>query len=432
MITRNCLFLSLLAAPTVLASGLPPVNPWLATSSYAVSHHNPAQSDATAIEGPSISKKLTLAESQYVPLIWSSAPTYKHIGDDTVVIASSPGGIKKIRASGDDFIEISNMAYPGQEDINAAASDSAIIKIMNDIDAARHDLSDWRILFNSWWMYWKLNIGIHTMPNGAYQVIDKNGYHYTNYNKHFLVKSFDNNEVDAPLVAVAHRDIVAQLPAEDAAKVDYILGIGMTYDGYIVAAASGTVIVTDRDLNVVDHIMFPGESVENSIAIDENNGIYVVTSQNMYKLAWTGTKLSTKAEDGAWKSPYEVMPEGQARDLGAASHGSGTTTSLMGFADDDDKLVIISDGSPDGANVVAFWRDEIPANFEKKPGTLSRRIADQIALTISPTTIEASPVTYDNGILVVNSTYPEPSPRPNCQLFRFRRYAASACRHSKI
>jgi hypothetical protein len=412
MITRNCLFLCLLAAPAVLASGLPPVNPWLATSSYAVSHHNPAQSDATAIEGPSISKKLTLAESQYVPLIWSSAPTYKHIGDDTVVIASSPGGIKKIRASGDDFTEISNMAYPGQEDINAAASDSAIIKIMNDIDAARHDLSDWRILFNSWWMYWKLNIGFHTMPNGAYQVIDKNGYHYTNYNKRFLVKSFDNNEVDAPLVAVAHRDIVAQLPPEDAAKVDYILGIGMTYDGHIVAAATGTVIITDRDLNVVDHIMFPGEWVENSIAVDENNGIYVVTSQNMYKLAWTGSELSTKAEDGAWKSPYEVMPEGEARGLGAASHGSGTTPSLMGFGDDDDKLVVISDGSPDGANVVAFWRDEIPADFQQKAGTLSRRIADQIALTISPTTIEASPVAYDNGILVVNSTYPEPSPIP--------------------
>jgi hypothetical protein len=179
-----------------------------------------------------------------------------------------------------------------------------------------------------------------------------------------------------------------------------------------VAAASGAVIVVDRELQVQGYAVFPGEYVENSIAVDDNNGIYVVTSANMHKLVWTGSKLSRDASDGAWSSVYEVMEEGVAKSLGAASHGSGTTPSLLGFGDDEDKLVIISDGSPDGANIVAFWRDDIPADFQQKAGTRSRRIADQIRFPLCSTTVEASPVTYGNGVLVVNSTYPDPGPIP--------------------
>ena len=104
------------------------------------------------------------------------------------------------------------------------------------------------------------------------------------------------------------------------------------------------------------------------------------------------------------------MPEGEAQAMGAASHGSGTTPALLGFGDDEDKLVVISDGNPDNAQIVAFWRNEIPADFKQKPNTKSRRIAGQIPFTLSKTTVEASPVVYGNGVLVVNSTYPEPSP----------------------
>jgi len=184
----------------------------------------------------------------------------------------------------------------------------------------------------------------------------------------------------------------------------------MTYDGHIVAAANGALIVVDRELKVVDYQLFPGEFVENSIAIDKDNGIYLVTSRNMHKLVWTGSKLSRAERDGAWSSRYDVMAEGEAQKMGAASHGSGTTPSLLGFGDDEDKLVIISDGNPNNSQVVAFWRNEIPADFKQKAGTQSRRIADQIPFKLSKTTVEASPVVYGNGLLVVNSTYPEPGP----------------------
>jgi len=392
------------------SGGLPAPNPWLADSPYAISHHDPAQTDITPVDGPRRGGRLALDQARTVPLVWCSAPTYKQVGEDVVVIASNPLGLVKVRATGEEFELVSNVPYPGREAVHAKVSDDTIAEVMADIDHRRRNKQDLRLLMESWLMYWKFSISMRTMPSGAYALIDRDGYHYTFFDRHHLVKSFDNNRVDEPLLPVRHASIIDQLPAEDAQGIEVILGINMTYDGYIVAAATGALIVANRDLEVVDYRLFPGEHVENSIAIDEEGGIYLVTSVNMHKLVWTGERLSTDAADGAWSSPYDVMPEGEAQALGAASHGSGTTPSLLGFGADEDRLVVISDGNPDNAQIVAFWRDEIPADFEQKPGTRSRRIADQIPYRLSKTTVEASPVVYDNGVLVLNSTYPEPGP----------------------
>ena len=411
-------FAARLVYPTMAAMALPalagqvPVNPWLAQGAYPISHHNPGQTDSTPVDGPDRGKRLSHEDVKSVPLLWSSAPTFKLVDGERIVIAANPAGIIKVRATGEDFTLVSNVPYPGMGAVHEAVTDEKLHETRLSIDEKRRNKQDLRLLLNSLWMFVKFDISHRTFPNGAYSMIDRDGYHYTNYDKHFLVKSFDSNDVDAPLVPVKHANIVQQLAQEDAEQVSYILGITMTYDGYLVAAAGGAVIIVDRDLKVVDYAMFPGERVENSVAVDEAGGIYVVTSKNMHKLLWTGSRLSREAGDGAWSSPYEVMEEGEALKMGAASHGSGTTPALLGFGPEDDRLVVISDGSPDGANLVAFWRDEIPADFRQKPGTLSRRIADQISIAISATTIEASPVTYDNGVLVINTTYPEPGPIP--------------------
>lgn len=406
------MFLSLLLTARPEAAGTAPINPWLAQGAYPVSHHNAGQTDATPVDGPSIGRRLKHSEVQTVPLLWSSAPTYKVVQGETIVVAANPAGIIKVRATGEDFAQVSNVAYPGMEDIHANVTEEKLRKTMLRIDERRREKADFRLLLNSLWMFADYKVSHRTFPNGAYSVIDRDGYHYTNFDKHSLVKSFDGNEADQPMLPVKHANIVSQLAPEDAEQVTMILGITMTYDGHIVAAAGGAVMVVDRDLKVQDYVMFPGEHVENSLAVDEHNGIYVVTSKHMRKLVWTGEKLSQESADGAWVSPYEVMEEGEALKMGAASHGSGTTPSLLGFGPDEDHLVVISDGSPKGANLVAFWRNAIPDGFEQRPGTLSRRIAGQIPMGISATTIEASPVTHDNGVLIINSTYPDPGPIP--------------------
>ncbi|MFT5575364.1 MAG: hypothetical protein ACI89D_000881 [Bermanella sp.] len=383
-------------------------NQWLNESVYPISHHNPAQNDVSIAPGPTIGKKLSLDDASLVPLVWCSAPTVKTINGYTAVIAANPHGIIKIDATDGGFEQISNVAYPGWDDINSAITPRKIDEVRSAIDKHRRAKNDWRLLLNAWWSYVKLKMNVITASSGAYGMIDKDGYHYASYDRLKVVKSFDGNKRDAPMSPVKHTDLREQLPKEIAAQVETILGLNLTYDGHIVAAATGALFVLDRDLNLVDYKLFPGEHVENSIAVDER-GIYLVTSKRMHHIVWNGKELSNDETQGAWSSAYEVMPEGEAWKTGAASHGSGTTPTLMGFGDDEDHLVVIADGRAEGTQLVAFWRDEIPEGFEQKSGTSSRRIADQVAIAVSKTTIEASPAVYGYGVAIVNSSYPEPT-----------------------
>jgi hypothetical protein len=137
--------------------------------------------------------------------------------------------------------------------------------------------------------------------------------------------------------------------------------------------------------------------------VDDKGGIYCVTSKYMRKLVWDGKKLSDKEADGAWKSEYDYVPNPKA-----FSRGSGNTPTLMGFGPDEDKLVVVSDAG-EQIKIIAFWRDEIPEGFKQKPGTKSRRIADQLPLKIKvPATVEWSPHVYGNGVMMMASAWPNP------------------------
>lgn len=388
-----------------------PRNPFAAAGPYPMSHHDPGQTDTTIVDGPTVGRKLTRADAKTVPVSWCSAPIVKQTGEHTTVIAGTPHGLVKIDATGEAFEQISFMPYPGLEDEHVPTNDD-LEWHRRKIDERRLGKQDWRLLFQSAYLLYDMGLGPRNGGSGAYGIIDRDGYHYTFYDATRLVKSFDDNDRTAPLRPVASASIVDGLPEEARREVTRILGISMTYDGHLAVASKGGLFVFDRNLVRKDHLLFPpGEHVENSIAIDEER-IYVVTSKFMRGVAWDGTRLSIDEADGGWVAAYDAMPEGEAIARGAASHGSGTTPTLMGFGDDEDRLVLISDGSPEGAQLVAFWRDEIPEDFEQKPGTPSRRVADAIRLRVSPLTVEASPAAWGTGVIVLNSTYPDSAPAP--------------------
>lgn len=382
---------------------LPLRNPWLAEGPYPISHHNPGQTDLSTERGPTRGKDLEPEDAQTVPVAWCSAPIVKEVDGETTVIAGAANGLVKIRATGESFEWISTLAYPEAYDFSDVTPEK-IAGVMEGIDESRRSRSDWGLLLRSLWMF--LPLEMWGLPNGAYGVIDKDGYHYTSYGWTRLLKSFDDNQIESPLRAIKHVDVRDELPPEAQEHISRIMGLTMTYDGFIVAASFGGLLVFDRDLNLRDYMLFPDEYVENSIAADEKR-IYVVTSRHMYGVAWDGERLSLDESDGGWKSGYDVMPKGEAVSRGAASHGSGTSPTLMGFGDDEDHLVVIADGSPDGSQLVAFWRDGIPDDFKQKAGTRSRRIADQIRIQDSPLTVEASPTVWGYGIIVLDSTYPD-------------------------
>ncbi len=388
---------------------VPARNPWLIDSVYPTSHHDPAQTDVSHIAGPVVSQNLTVDDVKTVDTVFVSNPTVKWIGNDRIIFASGVNGITKILATGESFQPLSFLPFPGFEAVAKKGSSEAIAAVVEKLDATRRGYDDAGILALSATMD-ELGFNFRTVANGVYSLIDKDHNHYSVYGGVNVLKTTDDGRVEAPLRIVKTANIAEGLPPALAKSVTRVLGLGMTYDGDLAVAAAGMVALLDRDLEMKGYITFPGELVDNSMAIDES-GIYVVSSKNMYKLVWTGKKLSFDEADGGWVSAYDAMDGDKALALGSYSRGSGTTPTLMGFGDDEDKLVLTADADEQGTKLVAFWRNEIPKDFKQKPGTSSRRIADQIRIDISYLTIEPSPVVMGYGAIVQNGTLPEPSPK---------------------
>lgn len=193
--------------------------------------------------------------------------------------------------------------------------------------------------------------------------------------------------------------------------VDTTFGMGMTLNGYLVVnTMGGTVATLDRTtLALVDSYRIEGadEVFLNSFATGpEVNGgaVYVASNQNMYRLVVDKHgKLHADEASGAWKAPYERGVRFAAVKIG---DGTGSTPTLMGYGPDEDKLVVFTDGSKK-MNLVAMWRDQIPAGWKQKPGTLSPRVADQRQVDLGdavPTVqSEQSVAVYDGHAFVVNN-----------------------------
>lgn len=168
---------------------------------------------------------------------------------------------------------------------------------------------------------------------------------------------------------------------------DVIAGMSLTYGGDLAFATElgnvfvipadadpndlGEIAVASANLNCPTTDIADLEIVSNSIAADENGGIYVVTSAAMYRYQWDGTTL-----EQTWRAPYETVEKPCAIRLGP---GSGSTPSLMGTAADDDRFVVITDGQ-DLMHLVLFWRDEIPQGWEPIAPGKDPRIACEIPI----------------------------------------------------
>jgi len=389
---------------------LPTPNPFLATSAFPISHSNPGATEGVRHAGPTKGRQLTAADVKTVPNVFTSHPTIKNVSGERIVIASGVDGIRKILATGEQFELISFIPYPSHEDYPKRATPEALRAALEKADTAYRSKDEATIMAMSQPMQ---DIGFNRLQiaGGTYNMIDKDGFHYAPSGGLGVVKSTDDNVPRGPLRIAKSKDLAPDVPAELKQSVTHIVGVTMSYQGDVMVAAHGALFLLDRDLVLKGLMGLPGEDVENSICADDT-GIYVVTSKRMLKVVWTGSKLSVDEADGGWQSEYNTMSREKATAAGAltVSGGSGTTPTLMGFGNDPDKLVVISDGDADGAQIVAFWRDKIPDDFKQQPGTKSRRIAGQIRTDISKVTIEPSFSVLGYGVVVQNGAYPMPEP----------------------
>lgn len=86
-----------------------------------------------------------------------------------------------------------------------------------------------------------LGVDFQTGINWVYNLFDRDGFHYFVYGGTRVLKSTDDNDVRGPVRVVESVDVAAAMPPEAAQAVTRIIGLNMTYDGYIAAAAPGCV-----------------------------------------------------------------------------------------------------------------------------------------------------------------------------------------------
>ena len=209
---------------------------------------------------------------------------------------------------------------------------------------------------------------------------------------------------------------------------DVIAGMSLTYDGYLAFATEfgnlfvispdadpdnlGEVPVVSTNENCATADEADLEIVSNSVAVDENGGIYVLTSAAMYRFDWDGSELTQ-----AWRAEYESADEVPSPiRLGP---GSGSTPSLMGTNADDDRFVVITDGQA-LMNLVLFWRDDVPADWEPIAPGKDLRIACEIPVDYGTGASEAiseqSVAVRGYAAVVVNDLLTNPTINPPTML----------------
>lgn len=372
-----------------------PRNPYLAQEHYSITHFNSAQTDAFPFAvkdgtytvspddcpgkwgGPVNLMTLSAANTDYM---WS-------MSSDRVSYVKVSGGAFEVVAEH----ELPKVRLKTKEDLQKLVATYDTYEALET--AAKSVLGEQPQ---------------YAMMCGNYVLCDKDNYAYTNAVKTLLRYKLKNSGNPAEGIEIdAQLDMTPHLHGSWT-----LMGVHMTYDGYLVVAGKQSISIVSRDLSqVVDTYVLPeDQTLSNSVCVDEKGGIYVASNsvtENlpgiMQKLVWTGSKLSTEASDGAWQAPYDGGPSAPSIKMG---FGTGSTPTLMGFGEDHDKLVVITDGAKQ-MKIVAFWRDEIPSDVTPVDAS-NPRLAGLRAVTCGQSGVdwvqsEQSVVCAGCGAFVVNN-----------------------------
>ncbi|MCZ8172735.1 MAG: hypothetical protein O9272_13445 [Brevundimonas sp.] len=395
------IILALAAAASAIT--LPPPNPFLSQGAPAVTHNDSGASDAMAVEGPREQGQVAPERVKRIPtglLTINYAGLLHYPGGVQATWNTNNNRVTKIRIDNGHWEELAALPIEGMTLLSAETVNAHLAAF--DRAASEAELRGY--LARALPFYAETQ----AREAGIYSMTDERGQFYVLTRSAILVYGqADDRDPRSAVVLLRKWTIPAALKREEAARAlllarlersgqgtnaelrrgigmmrDMPLGINMTYDGHIVfSMVGGSVVVIDREFrNAPQVVTAPGELFTNSLSVDPDGGIYAVGDRRMHKFVWRRGKLSDRPRDGAWSSPYDLT-ESPLPGVRGGGTGSGTTATLMGFGPGEDRLVVISDGQQ-RMNIVAFWRDAIPRDARRQPGTRSRRIAGQMAVTM--------------------------------------------------
>ncbi len=401
-ITATWLFTLIFYSAIAEGANLPPKNPYLADSHYAVGHVNSAQQDSLPMSGPrEKSRALLDTEIDY------AAVGPAHFGASTSGLYTNgkrvfwSNGLDRIgKVDHDTFKVLATYYFPGEKRYNPEQAKDAIARF-NDNN------SGFFAIFNAYNEAQKLRD-----LSSVYTLLDINNTYFIGSKNGTITAYGDQDPKDPGSTIIKLRKF--SLPRE---VTGLTVGMNMTYDGWLVVATEhGYLITIKRDFSDYRVIRIKHSEgaedkasgptgygwIRNGFAIDKDGGIYIASQRHMHKVIWTGDKLSTRETEGAWSAEY----------LNAWGHGTGATPSLMGFGEED-QFVVITDGEH-LMNVLLFWRNEIPKQWRQLSDSPSRRIAGMLPANMAgentqdnpPLTAiqsEQSVVVAGYGALVVNN-----------------------------
>ena len=345
----------------------PAENPYLAAPTYAITHFDSSQSDAFPYAVKTGDFHIDLKQEKEVtgnPInimtLASTSPDY--------MWGVSGRGPSYINVANKEFKEVARIDLPYEKIITKEIHEEVLRNDFKSVEDIEKAAKGKYITIES-------TDAVALAPSATYSLVDSDNTLYTNYGT--FIQAFALIDKNDPTKGIQ------EIRKFDTKKIfgekSILTGLSLTYDGNLIILANNAIAVVDREFKNTPSIIKFGtdESISNSIAVDEKSGIYVASNKFMRKVVWTGEKLSEDEKDGAWKTEYDTGQQPPSVKFGT---GTGSTPTLMGFGNDEDKLVVITDGA-DRMNIVAFWRDEIPADFKQQEGTKSNRIAGQMPIT---------------------------------------------------
>ncbi|MFN7290595.1 MAG: hypothetical protein ACK5YR_01185 [Pirellula sp.] len=400
-------------ASSSMAQQRPERNPFLSADIYGVTHINPAKQNSIPYQIPLKTKHIDL--ESMVP-VWGGPVNNATYASATAGYfwSVSTDRIALIDARDKKWEMVADIDLPGAKRRSLDDLNNIVNFKYNDMAKAEEHLKG--ILGDA---------PGSIMPAGIYALVSNKDFVYANAGTIVsAIGRVDPNDVSKGLKVVAQFDTAAIIPPTSVFGEEPrvgLVGMNMTYDGHIVIGALNGIAVVDSALTKGKFQGFEDDNqmATNSLAVDKDGGIFVATGSKkprlpgvMHKFVWTGSAISKDTKDGAWKAQYDGGDWPPAIKAGT---GTGSTPTLMGFGDDDDKLVLITDGS-NRMKLVAFWRDEIPADARKIEGALSPRIADQKPVSVGISEqrpwlqSEQTIIVSGQGAFVVNNLIEEGHP----------------------
>ncbi len=328
----------------------PARNPYLAQETYSITHFNSAQTDAFPFEVQEGTYTINIDECTST---WSGPVNLMTLAstNQNYMWGVSSDRVSYIHVENGKFERLAEAPLPG---IRTKTVDELKTLTANYSSLAELDQEVKKILGE---------MPQISIANGNYVLCDKDNYVYSNAGKTLArYRLTDPANPSAGITLDAQIDMTAHMFGAFT-----LVGVSMTYDGYLVVASQKGIASVDRALStVVDSRPLPeGQVLTNSLSIGEDGGVYVASNSDteggkgvIQKLICKNGMFSDKAEDGAWQATYDGGSAAPAIKLG---NGTGSTPTLMGFGDEEDKLVVITDGAK-RMKLTAFWRDEIPAD----------------------------------------------------------------------